>query len=173
MAATYSVLGAIAQQNDFQNRVAFAMHVAAVLIYAEAMATSAATASANNTLHFAATPAAAIVGAPIFDLTTSGAIPAGTIVSSVTATTVVMSQAATGSGVLAGDAISFVSNHAARAAFATKVLNGNFVLFNACLGTLTNPTIMTEANPAIAGNGIPDTDIQFQVNSIWNALAGA
>lgn len=66
-----------------------------------------------------------------------------------------------------------VQNHTLRAAYATKVLASNFDLPGAVLGVLTNATIATEANSATTGNGIPDSDIQFAVNSIYNALAGA
>lgn len=104
MMATYSILGQIANQPDFQSRVAIAMNSAAVSVYSE-------------------------VG------TTTG--------------------------------------HAARALYATKVLTGNYSLSAACLGVLVNSTIQGEATVATAGNSIPDSDIQFQVNSIWNALAGA
>jgi hypothetical protein len=68
-----------------------------------------------------------------------------------------------------------VTGHAARAAFAVRVLSGNYNIAAVCFGVMTNPTIAGEAvyqQPA-NGNGVPDTDIQFAVNSIWNALAGA
>lgn len=65
-----------------------------------------------------------------------------------------------------------VTGHTARAAYATKVLNGNYNLPAVCLAVLINSTIQSEAQN-IAGNNILDSDIQFQVNSIWNALAGA
>lgn len=65
------------------------------------------------------------------------------------------------------------TGHAIRAAFATRVLNGNFNLVAACFAVLTNPTIAAEAVPGQSGNNIPDADIQFAINSIWNALAGA
>src|SRR5215469_12780817 len=58
---------------------------------AGAAATNAATASANNTLHFAATPAWITPGMTVRDATSAAVIPAGTTVSSVTSTTVVMS----------------------------------------------------------------------------------
>lgn len=66
-----------------------------------------------------------------------------------------------------------VSNHTLRAAFAVKVLASQFDLHGAVLGVLTNSTIAAESNSATTGNGVPDTDIQFAVNSIYNALAGA
>lgn len=106
--ATFAQLGLIVQEPEFQQRVQYAMSVAAVNVYAE------------------------------------------------------------GSG---------VTGHAARAALAICVLNGNFNLSGACYGVLTNSTIAAEATiPASgppAGNTIPDADIQFAVNSIWNVLAGA
>lgn len=102
--ASYSVLGQIATQPDFQNRVAFAMNSAAVSVYNEAGSTT---------------------------------------------------------------------GHVARALYATKVLTGQYSLSAACLGVLVNSTIQGEAVQNTVGNAIPDSDIQFQVNSIWNALAGA
>jgi hypothetical protein len=66
-----------------------------------------------------------------------------------------------------------VPGHAARAAYATKVLNGDFSLDGAVLGVLSNPTIAAEGQSAPAGNSIPDADIQFAINSIFSALAGA
>lgn len=66
-----------------------------------------------------------------------------------------------------------VAGHVARAAFATKVLASQFDLHGAVLGVLTNATIATEANSATPGNNVPDADIQFAINSIFNALAGA
>lgn len=63
--------------------------------------------------------------------------------------------------------------HTLRAAFATKVLASQFDLHGAVLGVLTNSTIAAEANSATVGNGVPDSDIQFAINSIFNALAGA
>ena len=67
--------------------------------------------------------------------------------------------------------------HVARVAFAEKVLAGNYSIQSVCLAVLTNATIAAEANvatsPANGGFGIPDGDIQFSVNAIWNALAGA
>jgi hypothetical protein len=62
--------------------------------------------------------------------------------------------------------------HPARIAFAKAVING--VGNSAPAAVLTNPSIAAEANvQAAPGYGIPDGDIQFTVNSLWNALAGA
>lgn len=64
--------------------------------------------------------------------------------------------------------------HALRAVFATKVLNGDYNLQAITLAVLTNSTIASEGNSAVQpGNSIPDGDIQFAINSIFSALAGA
>lgn len=65
------------------------------------------------------------------------------------------------------------TGHVARATFATKVLASQFDLHGVVLGVLTNTTIAAEANSATVGNSVPDADIQFAINSIFNALAGA
>ena len=103
MAASYSDMGTICNQPDFQHRVSVAMGVAAVNIYSE-------------------------VG------TTPG--------------------------------------HAARAAFATKVVNGNYSLPSVCYALMQSAAIQAAALLTVVGNGVADTDIQNQVNAIWNALAG-
>lgn len=64
--------------------------------------------------------------------------------------------------------------HAARAAYAVRILNSNSMPYSIILAVLGNPTISAEANPTQSPDfSIPDADIQFQVNSMWNALAGA
>lgn len=64
--------------------------------------------------------------------------------------------------------------HANRALFATKVANGNYNLPSAALMVLGNSSIGAEANISTAnGYAIPDSDIQFAVNSLWNVMAGA
>lgn len=63
--------------------------------------------------------------------------------------------------------------HAARQAFALKVFNGAFNIVFACMMVLTNATIAAEANATTTpGFAIPDGDIQFAVNSLWNDFAG-
>jgi hypothetical protein len=81
----------------------------AVSSQAVTLTTNGATAAANTTLHFAAVPGTILPGMVIVDLTTQTVIPTGTTVASTTATTVVMSQGATGAGVGSGDAIQFVN----------------------------------------------------------------
>lgn len=73
----------------------------------QTLATSAPTAAANATLHFAAVPATILPGMAIADLTTGSVIPASTTVVSTTATTVVMSNNATGAGVGNNSTIQF------------------------------------------------------------------
>lgn len=103
--ATYSDLGQIAQQTDYQNRIRHALYVAAAAAYAE-------------------------------DAQTIG--------------------------------------HAARAAFAIKVFAGQYDLLSAANAVLTNSTIAAEASADGKNNNlIPDSDLQFSMNSIYNGLAGA
>lgn len=102
--ATFAQLGSIATSGEFQQRVAYAMGVAAASVYSEA----------------------------------------GT-----------------------------VTGHAARASYANKVANGNYDVAAAALAVLGNSTIAAEGTVGVSGNTIPDADIQFAVNSLWNLLAGA
>lgn len=104
MAATFSDLGTIAKDANFQARVNYAMLVAAVNVYAEVA-------------------------------TTTG--------------------------------------HAQRKAFALLVFFGNYNPVQACAMVLTNATIAAEAVLATTPSfAIPDGDIQFAVNSLWNDFAG-
>ncbi len=69
--------------------------------------------------------------------------------------------------------LSSTTGHAQRVAFATGIIQGNYNLAPAAMAVLTNTTIASEATMATPGFGIPDTDIQFAINSVWNALANA
>jgi hypothetical protein len=67
------------------------------------------------------------------------------------------------------------TGHATRATYANKVLNNQADLFTAALCILTNSTISAEADYSITQDGgfsIPDSDIQFAVNSLFSDLAG-
>lgn len=166
--------GSIATRDDFKSRVAYAMGIAAAAVYNEALVANAVTAAGSAVLHFASVPGSIVAGLPANDLTAPGVIPAGTTVLSTTATSVTLSANVTGAGVGVGDSIAFVNGHAARAAFAVKVANGNYNLAAAALLVLGNSAIGAEANINTAnGYAIPDADIQFAVNSLWNVLAGA
>lgn len=64
-----------------------------------------------------------------------------------------------------------VDRHAERVVYASKVLAGDFNLYHQCIAVLTNPTIAVDAN----GRDVPDwnianSDIEFQVNSQYNAF---
>ena len=65
------------------------------------------------------------------------------------------------------------SGHIPRVVYAVNVINGNYNIAQATLAVLMNATIASEANTTPPDFSIPDSDIQFAVNSLWNALAGA
>ena len=66
-----------------------------------------------------------------------------------------------------------VTGHVLRVEFSRSVFTGNYNILNACLMVLTNAAIAAEANVATTpGFAIPDGDIQFAVNSLWNDFAG-
>jgi hypothetical protein len=67
------------------------------------------------------------------------------------------------------------SGHALRLAYAQIVLAGNQNDYSVALAVLANPTISVEATiQSLPGatSSIPDSDIQFTINSLFNALAG-
>lgn len=65
------------------------------------------------------------------------------------------------------------AGHAQRKAFALMVFNNNYNPQSVCEMVLTNATIAAEAVLATTpGFAIPDGDIQFAVNSLWNDFAG-
>lgn len=66
-----------------------------------------------------------------------------------------------------------VTGHAARLAFAQKIFAGTYDVQRAAYAVLTNLTILTEAATSQPNFAIPDTDLQFSANSVFNALAGA
>lgn len=63
--------------------------------------------------------------------------------------------------------------HWQRGEFAAKVLSGSLYILPYCLAVLANPTVAAEAVLATTPDyAIPDADIQFAVNSLWNAFSG-
>lgn len=66
------------------------------------------------------------------------------------------------------------AQHEVRTNYARTVLNGSVTGLRIALAVLTNPSISAEADASKVGTGfsIPDSDIQFTVNSLFNALAG-
>lgn len=65
------------------------------------------------------------------------------------------------------------ANHQKRCDFARSIIGGSANVFQYCIGVLNNSTIAAEANSATTPDfAIPDSDIQFAVNSLFNAYAG-
>ena len=66
------------------------------------------------------------------------------------------------------------TGHDKRVSYAAGVIQGNYNLAPAALAVLTNSTIASEANLSHSPDfGIPDSDMQFAINSMWDALANA
>lgn len=68
---------------------------------------------------------------------------------------------------------STVTGHVARAAYATKVTNGNFNLDAAVWLVLSDPTVQSNAVTNVPGNGITDAAIENAISADWNCMAGA
>lgn len=68
--------------------------------------------------------------------------------------------------------LSTTTGHALRVTFAKSVLAGTANVFSYAAGALTNTTLFAEVNLAAPDFGIPDTDLQFAVNSLFSAYAG-
>jgi hypothetical protein len=65
------------------------------------------------------------------------------------------------------------ASHTQRVTYAKSVLAGLIDIFSMSIGVATNPTIFAELNPTATPNyGVPDADIEFTVNSLYNAFAG-
>ncbi len=66
------------------------------------------------------------------------------------------------------------TGHSARVVYASAIIGGNYNLGPASLAVLTNTSIAAGASLSSAPDfSIPDSDIQFAVNSLWSAFAGA
>lgn len=65
-------------------------------------------------------------------------------------------------------------SHTYRVAFARKVLDADYSIPHVTMAVLVNSSIAAEGS--IGGQSpaysIPDSDLQFTVNSLWNALSG-
>lgn len=160
---------------DFQSRCRLRFIVAAISVVNEVVTATVngTTAAGNATLHFAATPAS-IVGYGVADQTTPAAIGAGNTILSVTATTAVMAAPAITPGVGATDVVVLTpQSHTQRLAFAGALFNGTVspsMLAEVILANATNHTNCL-ANPQQAGGNIVDSDIDFQINSIFTGMA--
>lgn len=69
---------------------------------------------------------------------------------------------------------SATDQHEKRVVFADTVLTGGVDSSRVALAVLTNSTIAAEADASLinSGAGIADSDIEFTVNSMFNAFAG-
>lgn len=68
-----------------------------------------------------------------------------------------------------------VTGHALRVTYAKTVLAGVAAMLPVALAVMVNATIQAEANivlPTDGAYGVPDSDIEFQTNSIFSALSG-
>ena len=66
-----------------------------------------------------------------------------------------------------------VTNHAERVVYAKKILDGSANMDLYTLAVATNSTIQNEATQTPAdGFNVPDADIEFAVNSLFDAMAG-
>jgi hypothetical protein len=161
---------------DFQNRCYLRFLIAAIAATTETVTATvnAVTAAASPLLHFAAQPGTVVIGWSVADLTTPAAIPAGTTVLGPLAANITMSANAAGPGVGASDIITFAPpNHAQRLAFAGALFTNNIdrkMLADLVLANATNRTNCL-ADGTVAGGGILDSDIDFQVNSIFTGIA--
>lgn len=65
-----------------------------------------------------------------------------------------------------------VTSHSLRVIYANKVLTGTANVVQYAVAVVTNSTITGEASLTGTDFSIPDSDIQFQVDSIFNSMAG-
>lgn len=68
-----------------------------------------------------------------------------------------------------------VANHALRIALADKILAGDSDKRLWAYSCMTNSTLQTSGTTSAADNlnGISDSDLEFVINSVYNAFAGA
>jgi hypothetical protein len=139
------------------------------------LTTSGATAAGNGTLNFAAVPSTIVKGMAVADLTNTPVIPNNTFVQSTTATTVVMTQSATGAGVANGDSIQigWSNNKPVDDVgwFSGALANSVKTAFNQSPGPTTIWAIATD--PADAGNAVSNAlneaaKIQVQIVVVAN-----
>ena len=64
------------------------------------------------------------------------------------------------------------ANHADRVAFAEKVFVGDYDLTQYTYSVLSNPTILAALDVSENDLGLADSDIEFVVNSVFDAFAG-
>lgn len=64
------------------------------------------------------------------------------------------------------------ASHSERVTFANKVFNSDYNLDQYVDAVLTNATVLTNLSATESDNGINDADMEFTVNSFYNAFAG-
>lgn len=171
------IIANVASNAAFQERCWLRFLIAAIAVANEEITSSvsAITAAGSGTLTFTVTPAS-ITGLVVHNLSTPAVIPAGTTVASVTATTALLDHNVIGAGVAIGDNISFaVAYHAQRMRFAGALFSRSvdlMLLANLVLANSTNRTNCLADRLNVGGN-ILDSDIDFQVNSIFTGVAVA
>jgi hypothetical protein len=63
-------------------------------------------------------------------------------------------------------------SHAERVAFALRVFESDYDLSSYTSAVLSNPTILAGLDPSEEDLGVSDSDLEFSVNSFYNAFAG-
>jgi hypothetical protein len=171
MTASLSQLVKIAQDSNFQQRIKLALLQAAISVYNETVTFTGSIAA--NTL---------TVAAPVVGTVAVGQVIAGAGVTAATITALGTGTGGAGTYTIGGASQTISSEamtsapagHGTRSNYATKVLsNQGFDLQTIAMAVLVNPTITGEAVVGTLPDfGIPDSDIEFAVASIWNAIAG-
>lgn len=62
--------------------------------------------------------------------------------------------------------------HASRVSYANEVLDGTASVLQHATAALTNSTLFAAATLEQADHGITDSDLEFAVNEMWNAMSG-
>jgi hypothetical protein len=68
--------------------------------------------------------------------------------------------------------VSTTTAHAQRVTYAKSVLAGTADVLDYAVACVNNATILNEINLGLGDFGIPDSDLAFTVNSLFNAFAG-
>lgn len=64
------------------------------------------------------------------------------------------------------------TNHTDRVTYAVKVLDGSASVGEAAKAVVTNATLTASGDSSATNMGISDSDLEFTVNSMFNAFAG-
>jgi hypothetical protein len=161
---------------QFQERCRLRFLSAALNVTSEVLsvAASAPTLSGSNVLHFASTAGIA-QAMTVTNLFSPSTIPVGTIVETVTGTSVTINaNVVGGTGVQTGDIIQIAAiAHAQRLAFAGALFRGNVDLKMLAMLVLSSAQNKVDclANTSVTGGNITDANIDIQVASAFTGLA--